>query len=363
MRFPGVAAWMSGDPVGDDGLRTLLAGAVPYALPMRRRFRGVEVREGVLLRGPSGWGEFAPFEGYDASVCARWLGSAVEAAYGTWPAARWAEVPVNAIVPAVDPDDAALLTREAVQRDGCTTVKVKVAEPGGSLAVDDARVGAVRAALDDLLGPGVGRIRVDANAAWDVATAVTALRRLGLHGLEYAEQPCRTLEELAEVRLAVEVPLAADESVRLADDPGGVRVRGAVDVVVVKVPPLGGVAAALDVATRVGLPVVVSGALDSAVGLSAGLALAAALPDLPYACGLGTGALLAADVVAEPRRPHGGRLGVARVDPDLDALLAARSRMSDARARWWRHRLADAWAAGARDAVGHLVGAPVDPST
>lgn len=357
MRFDGLAAWLRGDPApdGDAGLRRLLDGAVPFAVPLRRRFRGVTQREGLLLSGPCGWGEFAPFAEYPPDVAARWLAAAVEAAFGTWPAPQRDFVPVNAIIPAVAPDDAAQLTRAAVRDGGCTTVKVKVAQPGESLRDDDARLAAVRDALDAALGPGLGRIRIDVNAAWDVPGAVAALGVLRRYDLEYAEQPCRTLAELAEVRRRVDVPIAADEAVRLADDPAAVRLRDAVDVAIVKVPPLGGVAAALRVAAGLGVPVVVSGALDTSVGLAAGVALAAALPDLPYACGLGTGTLFADDVVADPSLPRDGRLPVVRTAPDPAAVLRAGSRVPDERARAWRHRLAAAWRAGARERVGVLV--------
>ncbi len=324
----------------DGRLADILHGAVPFALPMARRFRGTTVREGMLLRGPAGWGEFAPFPEYDASQCARWLAAAVEAAYVGWP------VPVNAIIPAVSADDAAALTRTAVLERGCTTVKVKVAEPGQGPGEDEARVAAVRDCLDAALGRGAGRIRIDANGAWSADAAVTALARLAHYDLEYVEQPCAALADLVEVRRRSGVPVAADESVRLAADPQAAA--ASVDVIIIKVPPLGGVRPALQVAeaaAAVGTPAVVSGALDSCVGLSAGLALAGALPDLPYACGLGTGALLAADLVPEPVVPSGGQLAVVRHAPDLDALLAARERITPERAAWWRERLAGAWEA------------------
>ena len=335
----------------DGRLADILHGAVPFALPMVRRFRGTTVREGMLLRGPAGWGEFAPFPEYDASQCSRWLAAAVEAAYVGWPQAQRSTIPVNAIIPAVAADDAAALTRAAVLERGCTTVKVKVAEPGQGPGEDEARVAAVRDCLDSALGRGVGRIRIDANAAWSVDAAVTALSRLAHYGLEYVEQPCADLADLVEVRRRTGVPVAADESVRLAEDPraaASAGVTAAVDVVILKVPPLGGVRPALQVAesaAAAGAAVVVSGALDSCIGLSAGLALAGALPELPLACGLGTGALLAADLAPEPVVPSGGQLPVVRHAPDLDALLAARERVSPERAAWWRERLAGAWEA------------------
>lgn len=340
-------------PTADPGLRAVLDGAIPFALPLRRRFRGIDVREGILIKGPNGWGEFAPFDDYSDSAAARWLESAVEAAYGDWPAARRSHIAVNAIIPAVPSDDAATLTRAAVIDGGCRTVKVKVGD--ADLAEDEARVARVRDVLDTLLGRGRGAIRIDANGVWGVETAAAALRRLGAYGLEYVEQPCASVEELLRLRRLTDVPIAVDETVRTADDPTALRVREFADVAVLKAAPLGGVAAALRVADSLDVPVVVSGSLDSSVGLAVGLALAAALDDLPYACGLGTGSLLAADITDGASTPEGGALRVGRRVPDLPALLAARDRMDDDRAKWWRSRLAGAWAAGAADRVGALV--------
>ncbi|TAK70446.1 MAG: O-succinylbenzoate synthase [Actinomycetota bacterium] len=336
----------------------MLGSAVPFAVPLSRRFRGVQQRAGLLLHGSSGWGEFAPFAEYDAPATARWLAAAVEAAYGEWPAAVRDSVPVNAIVPAVRADDAAALVRQAVTVSGVATVKVKVAEAGEALADDVARVAAVRAALGS-----AGRIRVDVNGHWSVDDAAAALPLLdeAAGGLEYVEQPVATLAELAALRRRVAVPVAADETFRSAadlDDPAlHAGLREAADVVVLKVSPLGGVGRALELAARVGLPVVVSGAMDSAVGLSAGVALAAALPRLDYACGLGTGALLAADVVDPPLTAAGGTLRPGRVEPDPAALAVAAGRVDTASRLWWHERLTAAWVAGARDRVGHLVAA------
>ncbi|GGS64819.1 o-succinylbenzoate synthase [Nonomuraea spiralis] len=257
----------------------------------------------MLLHGPAGWGEFSPFPEYGPRECARWLACAREAAFEGWPEPVRDSVPVNATVPAVDPEQA----HELVRRSGCDTAKVKVAERGQTFAEDLARVEAVR----DALGPS-GRLRVDVNGAWEVGEAVTRIKRLDRFGLEYAEQPCATLEELAAVRRAVDVPIAADESIRRAEDPLRVRAAEAADIAVVKVQPLGGVRAALRVVESCGLPAVVSSAVETSVGLAAGVALAAALPSLPYACGLGTMSLLAGDVVAESLVPVEGRLPVRR---------------------------------------------------
>jgi len=299
-----------------------------YSTPLRARFRGLSTRDGVLLRGPAGWAEFSPFWDYDAAESLPWLRAAVESATRGHPAPVRDSIPVNVTVPAVGPDRA----RAIVAASGCRTAKVKVAEPGQDLDDDVARVAAVRVAL----GP-AGRVRIDANGGWDVATAVAALPVLdrASGGLEYAEQPCRTVAELAAVRRAVAVPIAADESVRRAADPFEVRRAGAADVVVLKVQPLGGVRACLDLAEGLGLPVVVSSALESSVGIAMGVALAAALPELPYDCGLATVQLFERDVTRNPLLPVNGELPVRPAVPDDLAPAPA------ATAARWRERLAD----------------------
>lgn len=302
-----------------------------FSIPMRTRFRGITVREGVLLEGPAGWGEWSPFTEYDAPTARPWLRAAEEAAAADWPAALRDAVPVNVTVPACDPERAHAI----VTAGGCTTAKVKVAEAGQEPGEDEARLEAVR----DALGPG-GLVRVDANGGWDVDEAVVAIRRLerAAGGLEYVEQPCATVEELAAVRRAVDVPVAADESIRRAEDPYRVRDLEAADVAVLKVQPLGGVRACLRIAEDIGLPVVVSSAVESSIGIAAGVALAAALPELPHACGLATVQLLADDVAVDPLLPVGGMLPVRTpaVDPAaLDRLAAAPDRVA-----WWEQRLA-----------------------
>ena len=294
-------------------LAALLPTVRAFAIPMRTRFRGITVREGALIEGPAGWGEFSPFAEYGPRECARWLACALETACAGWPEPVRERVGVNVTVPAVSADRA----RQIVAGSGCRTAKVKVAEAGQADADDIARVEAVR----DAIGPG-GRVRIDANGAWSVDHAARMLRALGRFGLEYAEQPCASLAELAELRRRVDVPLAADESVRRAEDPLAVRAAGAADIVVLKVQPLGGVRAALRVAAECGLPVVVSSAVESSVGLAAGVALAAALPGLPYDCGLATMSLLAGDVTAEPLAAEDGTLPVRSCVPDPGRLSA-----------------------------------------
>ncbi|HME47775.1 o-succinylbenzoate synthase [Mycobacterium sp.] len=297
------------------------------ALPMRVRFRGITTREVALIDGPAGWGEFGAFVEYKADEAATWLASAIEAAYREPVPARRDRIPINATVPAVHPDEVpGLLARFP----GATTAKVKVAEPGQTLADDIARVDAVRAL--------VPTVRVDANGGWSVDDAVAAARALTNSGpLEYLEQPCRTVDELAEVRRRVDVPIAADESIRKAQDPLRVVRKKAADIAVLKVAPLGGVSKLLAIADQIGIPVVISSALDSAVGIGTGLQAAAALPQLHHACGLATGGLFLADV-AEPAPPENGYLPVRAATPD-PGRLAALAAPPGVR-RWWIGRIA-----------------------
>lgn len=296
-----------------------------FSFPMPTRFRGITRREGVVLEGQAGWAEFSPFLDYDDAEAVGWWRAAQDSAERAWPEAVRDRVAVNCTVPAVGPEQAARIVRDS----GCRTAKVKVAEPGQSLDDDVQRVSAVREAL----GPD-GRVRVDANGGWDVEAAVAAVKALdAAASLEYVEQPSRTVEELALVRRRVGVPVAADESIRRAEDPLRVRELEAADVAVIKVQPLGGVHACLRIAEQIGLPVVVSSAVESSVGLAAGLALAAALPELPYACGLATTSLLDGDVVAAPLVPVDGYLPVGRVTPDASA-LAATAADDETTARW-----------------------------
>lgn len=303
-----------------------------FAIPLRTRFRGITVREGVLLRTERGWGEWSPFLEYDAPIAEPWLRCAEEAAAGDWPTPLRDSIPVNVTVPAVDPETA----HRIVTRGGCATAKVKVAEPGQSLADDQSRLEAVR----DALGP-AGAIRVDANGGWGVDAAVAAIVALdrAAGGLEYAEQPCAAVEDLARVRRRVDVPIAADESIRRAADPYRVRDLEAADIAVLKVQPLGGVRACLRIAEDIGLPVVVSSALETSVGIAAGVALAAALPELPYACGLATVQLLTDDVVTTSALPVGGVLPVHAAEVDEAAL--DRLRPDADRVRHWEERWAE----------------------
>ncbi|HET6298531.1 MAG TPA: o-succinylbenzoate synthase [Kribbella sp.] len=297
---------------------------ITYSIALRNKFRGISVREGMLFEGPAGWAEWSPFLDYDDAMCVSWLRAAREAAFEGWPAPVRSVIPVNCTVPAVGPERAA----EIVRASGCGTAKVKVAEPGQTLADDMERLEAVR----DAIGAG-GKVRIDANGAWSVDQALHSLKELARFDLEYVEQPCASVEDLAAVRRRTDVLVAADESIRRAEDPLRVRDLEAADIAVLKVQPIGGVRACLDIAEQIGLPVVVSSALETSVGIAAGVALAAALPELPYACGLATVSMFTTEVVAAPLLPVDGFLPVGQATPD-PALLAASTADPATTARW-----------------------------
>lgn len=314
-------------------LAELLATARVVSLPLAQRFRRIDRREAMLLEGPQGWTEFSPFTEYGDEESSAWLAAAIEFGWAPPPAPLRETVPVNATLPAVGPERVA----EVLDRfPGCRTVKVKVAEPGQSLEDDLARVSATR----DHLGS-AGRIRLDANGGWSVGQAAEALHALAGFDLEYAEQPCASVVELAKLRTAIAdlgILIAADESVRKAEDPLAVARAGAADVLIIKAQPLGGAARALRIVAEAGLPVVVSSAIDTSVGLSMGAHLAASVPELRFDCGLGTAALLAADVTDEPLLPADGAVPVRRVE--VSGRQLERYAADSDRLEWWRQRLA-----------------------
>jgi O-succinylbenzoate synthase len=316
--------------LGVSALADLLERVHVVTLPMRVRFRGITEREVALIEGPTGWGEFGAFLEYPPDEAAHWLASALESAYGDPPPARRDRIPINATVPAVAADR---VPDVLARFPGARTAKVKVAEPGQSLADDVARVDAVRAL--------VPTVRVDANGGWSVPEASAAAAALTATGpLEYLEQPCATVAELAELRGRIDVPIAADESIRKADDPLLVVRSGGADIAVLKVAPLGGISALLRIAEQIGVPVVVSSALDSAVGIGVGLQAAAALPELPHACGLGTGGLFVEDV-SEPRVPEDGYLPVGPAVPDPARLATLQA--AGPRRDWWLRRIVECY--------------------
>ena len=295
---------------------------------------GIGVREGMLIEGPQGWGEFSPHEDCDDRVAARWLTAAIESGTVGWPDPVRGRVPIAVTVPAVDPRRA----HEIAATAGCRTADVTVDGRAGSLADDLARLEAVREAL----GAG-GVIRCSARGTWDVDTAVSAITELdrAAGGLEYVEQPCRTSAELAAVRSRVDVVIATAVPIHPDDAPRASLV-GVADVAVLRCGPLGGVRRALVIAEACGLPCVVASTGQSSIGLSAGLALAGALPELQYACGIDTTSLTSGDLVAGPRSliPVGGYLPVAPMPPAPDPELVRQYAVTDSdRIAWWRGRL------------------------
>lgn len=361
-------------------LDELLERAHVVAIPTRTSFRGVTVREAAIFEAPNGASEFSPFLEYGPEEAASWLAAAIEYGWGALPEIQRSRIAVNATIPAVS---AAEVPGVLARFEGCRTAKVKVAERGQALADDIARVRAVREAMGaDAL------VRIDANGGWTIEEAVTGLTALAEFDLDYAEQPCMSVPELVEVRRQILVrgegvevsppgqgerpfdfqskfepatngleghysPLvriAADESVRKAEDPLAVARSGAADLLIVKAQPLGGMARALSIIDEAGLPVVVSSALDTSVGIGMGLHLAAALPEgvLAGACGLGTAALLAGDVTNKPLIAQNGEIEVRRAI--LDPALLEAHKAAPEREKWWRERIAHCHHLLARDA-------------
>jgi O-succinylbenzoate synthase len=316
-------------------LTELLSSARVVSLPLRKRFRGVVDREVMLFEGPNGWAEWSPFLEYSDEEAAVWLAAAIEFAYGDLPELRREGIPVNATLPAVTPDQ----VEKVLARFGAfSTVKIKVAEKGQDLNDDLQRIWAVRASYPD------ARIRLDANGGYSVEQAIVIAGAMVENGvpLDYLEQPVATIAEMADLRSRfakskINIKIAADESVRRVSDPMAVVQAQAADILVLKAAPLGGIARARAIAQEAGLPVVISSALESSVGLSMGAHLAAALPDLEFDCGLATASLLAGDVTREPLIPVDGFIEVRRVAVDEQKLDLFEA--EDHRIDWWIDRL------------------------
>ena len=309
-----------------------------HSLKMNVRFRQVNRRDGLLLHGPFGWAEASPFWDYDPKESANWLAAALAHANEERPTPLRERVPVNATIPVIAPEEA---YKKILHSGGCATAKVKVADPGTSLHEDIERVRAVALALKETVVE-AARVRVDANGAWDVDTAISAINALeeaarDAGGLEYVEQPCWSVPELARVRSAVKTPIAADESIRRAPDPLAVVRAGAADVAIMKIAPLGGIRRALRIGEESGLTLVISSALESSIGLAAGVHAAACLPGEPLACGLATGGFFTADTVAEPLRVEDGHLPLREFEPDLSLLEGPG--VAPELSEQWLHRL------------------------
>ena len=289
------------------------------ALPMKTNFRGISVREVALIKGSHGWGEFSPFLEYDDAESAPWLASAIEAATTPQPQLYRSSVAVNGTIPALnDPED---LARMVDSFPGVNTFKVKV---GNDLAEDLARVNVIRQLQPQ------AKIRIDVNGLWNVGQAEEFLASVGQ--IEYVEQPCATIEELRELKSRTSVKIVGDEILRKAANPFEIDLTGAIDYLMLKVQPLGGIKRAQALAEHHKLPVIVSSALESAVGINYGLMLAASFKEMNFDCGLGTGSLLAADVAQLPIVD--GKIEISEFEPQLDGLDVAPDRFD-----WWKNRI------------------------
>lgn len=316
-------------------LTDLLAGARVVSLPLRTRFRGVSEREALLFEGENGWAEWSPFLEYEDEEAAIWLSAAIEFASGDLPALQRTQIGINATLPAVGVDE----VEKALRPFGkFSTVKIKVAEPGQTRQDDLNRIIKVWQTY-----PGT-KIRLDANGGLEADEAITLVGMMLENGiaLEYFEQPCQTIAELAEFKQKLSrhsdsILVAADESVRKVSDPLAVALAGAADILVLKAAPLGGIRKTLDISAEAGLPVVVSSALETSIGISMGLHLAGALPELTYDCGLGTPAMFIGDITKEPLVAENGILEIRRVEPSESKLQTFAA--EDHRADWWIERL------------------------
>lgn len=315
-------------------LDSILGSLKVVALATKTDFRSVTSREVALFEGPHGWGEFSPFLEYSYEESVPWLLSAVEAAFVRPPMQIRERIQVNATMPAID--DPVEIAQILGAFDGTCVVKIKV---GGDSTADLARIARVRELRPQ------ARIRLDVNGLWSVEQAQEFLDRVG--EIEYIEQPCSTLSELRELKMRTNVQIAGDEVIRKAKNPLDIDLAGAIDVLMLKVAPLGGINRALEIAKHHGIPVAVSSALESAVGISHGLKLASALPELDYACGLGTGALLAVDV--SELKIVDGMMQVSDVVPDPAALIKYAA--SSERLNWWKNRVRKVWDSGAQEII------------
>lgn len=306
-------------------LQDLLQSMRVVALPTKTNFRGIAVREVALFKGEFGWGEFSPFLEYEADECVPWLQSAISAATKSTPKLFRKKIKVNGTIPAIN--EPAILENIVKSFDGVNTFKVKV---GDNLTEDIARIAMVRS-----LKP-KAKIRIDVNGNWSVETAITNLRAMyeNIGEIEYVEQPCSTIDELKRLKDQVKIPvkIAGDEILRKAKDPLKLDLSGAVDILVLKVQPLGGIDRAIEIAESYGVPVVVSSALESAVGINYGLKLAGSIENLDFDCGLATGALLSADLAHLPIID--GEIAITDFEPNFSGL-----EVSPDRYEWWKNRV------------------------
>lgn len=319
--------------IANPQLQQVLGSARVVSLPLHTKFRGLNQREALLFEGPNGWAEWSPFIEYPDEEAAVWLQAAIEFAFAPRIKTLREQIAVNATLPAVAPTE----VTGVLQRFGkFNTVKIKVAEPGQSIEEDLARITAAAE-----FAP-LANIRLDANGGYSVEQALQLAHELAeeLLDIEYLEQPVATIAEMAELRLKLKtfgLRIAADESVRKVSDPIAVAHAGAADILVLKAAPLGGISRAMQISSEAGLPVVVSSALETSVGISMGALLAASLPQLNFDCGLATASLLAADVTEQPLLPIDGMIEVRRVEVSHE--LLEKHAANQERTEWWLARL------------------------
>ena len=299
--------------------QSLLNSLRVVALPTKTNFRGINIREVALFKGEYGWAEFSPFLEYEDAECAPWLACAIEAATQPRPELFRSTINVNGTIPAID--DEKEISQIVDLFPGVKSFKIKV---GDDTDLDLARINRVRT-----LRPGCA-IRVDVNGAWTVDQAVSFLKLAG--ELEYIEQPCASIEELRELKKRIDTKIAGDEVLRKATDPFALDLSGAVDILMLKVQPLGGIKRTHDLIDHHQLPVVVSSALESAIGIDYGLVLASSIENLEYGCGLATGSLLAKDVADIPIIK--GQMKISSPTPNFDGLDVSMERFE-----WWKNRI------------------------
>lgn len=318
--------------IANPQLQQVLGSARVVSLPLHTKFRGLNQREALLFEGPNGWAEWSPFIEYPDEEAAVWLQAAIEFAFAPPIKTLREQIAVNATLPAVASTEVA----GVLQRFGkFNTVKIKVAEPGQSIEDDLARITAAAE-----FAP-LANLRLDANGGYSVEQALQLAHELAeeLFEIEYLEQPVATIAEMAELRLKLKtfgLKIAADESVRKVSDPIAVAHAGAADILVLKAAPLAGISRALQISSEAGLPVVVSSALETSVGISMGAHLAASLPQLNFDCGLATASLLAADVTEQPLVPIDGKIEVRRVEVSRE--LLEKHAADQERTEWWLAR-------------------------
>lgn len=315
-----------------DVLEEILYSLHVVALPLTTKFREIEVRETAIFRGPFGWGEFAPFLEYDDVESRPWLECAIEQAFSERPKLYRNWIPINGTIPATN----SLSEIETLvdHYSGAKVFKVKV---GNALPEDLVRVARVRSCAPQ------AKIRLDVNGAWSTDEALRNIRafygEVVGEALEYVEQPVATLDELRllKEKLQIDVKIAGDEILRKARDPFAIDLKSTIDVLMLKVAPLGGIKRSLELARHHGVPVVVSSALESAVGISHGLRLAASLENLEYASGLATGVLFTHDLGTHTI--VNGEVEVKEISPEG----IERYEVSAERLEWWKDRIKRVW--------------------